>query len=143
VGSASPASATVLRGQGLTDPQYGSIFLPQMALAAVGATGAGFVLDRFGAKRVLALGLVLMALSQAALGAVVFAGQGWTYPLALLGTSLLGLGAGVSARSSAHGRYPPADPVRSGSALAAAGYSVGGFGAILGRNGLAAARTPA
>ena len=97
VGSAFPASAAVLRGQGLTDPQYGSIFLPQMVLAAVGATGAGFVLDRLGAKRVLGLGFVLMALSQAALGAVVLAGPGWTYPLALLGTSLLGLGAGVSA----------------------------------------------
>ena len=68
-----------------------------MVLAAVGAMGAGFVLDRFGAKRGLALGFVLMALSQATLAAVVFAGVGWSYPLALLGTSLLGLGAGVSA----------------------------------------------
>jgi fucose permease len=97
VGSAFPASAAVLRGRGLTDPQYGSIFLPQMALAALGATGAGVVLDRFGARRALALGFGLMALSQAALAAVVFAGEGWSYPLALLGTSLLGLGAGVSA----------------------------------------------
>jgi fucose permease len=97
VGSAFPASAVVLRGQGLTDPQYGSIFLPQMTLAAAGAMGAGFVLDRVGAKRALALGFVLMGLSQAALAAVVFSGEGWAYPLALLGTSLLGLGAGVSA----------------------------------------------
>ena len=36
-----------------------------------------------------------------------------------------------------------AGPVRSGSALAAAGSSVGGFGAILGLHGLAAASTPA
>jgi hypothetical protein len=35
VSVAFPASAAVLRGQGLTDAQYGSIFLPQMALAAV------------------------------------------------------------------------------------------------------------
>jgi fucose permease len=97
VGSAFPASAAVLRGQGLTDPQYGSIFLPQMLLAAVGAVGGGFVLDRLGAKRALGLGFVLMALSQAALGAVALAPDGWSYPLALVGTSLLGLGAGVSA----------------------------------------------
>jgi len=51
-----------------------------MALAAIGATGAGVVLDRFGAKRALALGFGLMALSQAALAAVVFAGEGWSYP---------------------------------------------------------------
>jgi fucose permease len=97
VGSAFPASAVVLRGQGLTDPQYGSIFLPQMTLAAAGAMGAGFVLDRVGAKRALALGFVLMGLSQGALAAIAFADGGWAYPLALLGTSLLGLGAGVSA----------------------------------------------
>ena len=60
VGSAFPASAVVLRGQGLTDPQYGSIFLPQMTLAAAGAMGAGFVLERVGAKRALALGFALM-----------------------------------------------------------------------------------
>jgi hypothetical protein len=49
----------------------------------------------------------------------------------------------VRAKSSAHGRYPPAGPVRSGSALAAAGSSVGGFGAMRGLHGLAAASTPA
>jgi hypothetical protein len=48
----------------------------------------------------------------------------------------------VRAKSSAHGRYPPAGPVRSGSALAAAGSSVGGFGAMRGLHGLAAASTP-
>ena len=49
----------------------------------------------------------------------------------------------VDVESSAHGRYPPAGPVRAGSPLAAAGSSVGGIGAILGLHGLAAASTPA
>jgi MFS family permease len=97
VGSAFPASAVVLRGQGLSDLQYGSIFLPQMTLAAAGAMGGGVVLDRVGAKRALAIGIVLMGLSQGALAAIALAGGVWAYPLALLGTSLLGLGAGVSA----------------------------------------------
>ncbi len=92
-----PASAEVLRGQGLTDAQYGSIFLPQMALAAAGALGSGFVLDCLGAKRGLGLGFALMALSQAALACVPLASPGTVYALALVGTSLLGLGAGVSA----------------------------------------------
>lgn len=92
-----PASAAVLRARGLTDAEYGSIFLPQMTLAAAGAMGAGFVIDRLGAKRTLALGIVFMGLSQVALAAVAFAPPGFVYPIALLGTSLLGLGAGVSA----------------------------------------------
>ena len=49
----------------------------------------------------------------------------------------------MRAKSSAHGRYPPAGPVRSGSALVAAGSSVDGIGAIVGLHGLAAASTPA
>jgi fucose permease len=97
VSVAFPASAEVLRRAGLTDAQYGSIFLPQMALAATGALGAGFVLDRVGAKRALVLGFVLMALSQAALACVPLAAPAAVYALALAGTSLLGLGAGVSA----------------------------------------------
>jgi hypothetical protein len=47
----------------------------------------------------------------------------------------------VRAKSSAHGRYPPASPVRSGSALAGAGSSVGALGAMPGLHGLAAAST--
>jgi fucose permease len=97
VGSAFPASAAVLRGRGLTDPEYGSIFVPQMALAALGAAGTGLVAHRIGAKRTLALGFLLMALSQAALAAVLVAPRGWVFAVAVVGTSLLGLGAGVSA----------------------------------------------
>jgi len=97
VSVAFPASAAVLRSAGLTNAEYGSIFLPQMALAAAGALGAGFLLDRLGARRGLVLGFALMALSQAALVLVPFAPRAAVYPLALAGTSLLGLGAGVSA----------------------------------------------
>jgi fucose permease len=124
VSVAFPASAAVLRGRGLTDTQYGSIFLPQMALAAAGALGAGFVLDRLGAKRGLVLGFVLMALSQAALACVPFAPPVGVYPLALVGTSLLGLGAGVSAGPL--NAYPQVlFPVRGESAVVALHAVVG------------------
>ncbi|HSD65058.1 MAG TPA: MFS transporter, partial [Vicinamibacteria bacterium] len=124
VSVAFPASAVVLRGHGLTDAQYGSIFVPQMALAAAGALGAGFVSGRFGAKRGLVLGFTLMALSQAALASVPFAPPGGVYPLALLGTSLLGLGAGVSAGPL--NAYPQAlFPARGESAVVALHSVVG------------------
>jgi fucose permease len=124
VSVAFPASAAVLRGQGLTDAQYGSIFLPQMALAAAVALGSGLVLGRLGAKRGLVLGSTLMALSQAALLLVPFAPRGGVYPLALLGTSLLGLGAGVSAGPL--NAYPQVlFPARSESAVVALHSAVG------------------
>ena len=53
------------------------------------------MLERLGARRGLALGTLLMGLSQAALALCPFVGPGWAYPLALLGTSLLGAGAGI------------------------------------------------
>lgn len=97
IGVAFPASAVVLRESGLGDVRYGSIFVPQMALAALGAGASGAVLSRLGARRGLAVGTLLMGLSQAALALCLFASPGWVYPLALLGTSLLGAGAGISA----------------------------------------------
>ncbi len=97
MGVAFPASAAVLRARGLTDAEYGSLFVPQVTLAALGAMAGGIIVERIGAKRALALGFAFMALSQAALAAVPFAAAGLVYPIALLGTSLLGLGAGVSA----------------------------------------------
>lgn len=119
-----PASAAVLRSHGLTDARYGSIFLPQMTLAAVGSLGAGFVLDRLGAKRGLVLGFALMALSQATLASLPFAPPGRVFLLALLGTSLLGLGAGVSAGPL--NAYPQVlFPARSESAVVAAHVVVG------------------
>lgn len=97
VGVAFPASAVVLREAGLGDARYGSIFVPQMALAALGAAGSDVVLTRLGARRGLALGTLLMGLSQGALALCPFVGRTWIFPVALLGTSLLGLGAGISA----------------------------------------------
>jgi fucose permease len=125
VGAAFPASAVVLRESGLGDVRYGSIFVPQMALAALGAGASGVVLGRLGARRGLALGTLLMGLSQAALALCPFAGPGRVYLLALLGTSLLGAGAGISA--GAISSYPQVlFPSRSESAVVALHAVTGG-----------------
>jgi len=125
VGVAFPASALVLRSAGLGDARYGSIFVPQMALAALGAASSGAVLERLGARRGLALGTLLMGLSQAALALCPFVGPGWVYPLALLGTSLLGAGAGISAGPL--NAYPQVlFPVKSESAVVALHAVTGG-----------------
>ena len=96
-GAAFPASAVVLRGQGLSDAQYGSLFVPQMALAALGAAAGSWVMRGLGAQRALSFGTLLMGLSQAALLVAGLAHGGVAFPVALLGTSLLGLGAGIAA----------------------------------------------
>jgi len=125
VGVAFPASALVLRSAGLGDARYGSIFVPQMALAALGAASSGAVLERLGARRGLALGTLLMGLSQAALALCPFVGPGGVYPLALLGTSLLGAGAGISAGPL--NAYPQVlFPTRSESAVVALHAVTGG-----------------
>jgi fucose permease len=124
VGTAFAASASVLRARGLSDAEYGSLFVPLVVLAALGAAGGGFVVERIGAKRALALGFAFMALSQAALAATPFAAATLAYPVALLGTALLGLGAGVSAGPL--NAYPQVlFPSRSESAVVALHATVG------------------
>jgi len=124
VGSAFAASASVLRARGLSDAEYGSLFVPQVTLAALGAAGGGLVVARIAGKRALALGFLFMALSQAALAAAPIAPRALVYPVALLGTSLLGLGAGVSAGPL--NAYPQVlFPSRSESAVVALHATVG------------------
>jgi fucose permease len=92
-----PASAAVLRSRGLSDAQYGSLFAPQLTLAAAGALGAGTILDHLGARRALALGFLLMALSQVGLLAAGAGSPAPVYCSAVLGTACLGIGAGIAA----------------------------------------------
>lgn len=92
------ASATVLRERlAFTDAEYGSIFLPQISLSALGAIGAGALAQRLGLRRLLVLGMVALAMSQAALLSSVLAPRSFAYPLVLFGTGLMGLGAGTTA----------------------------------------------
>ena len=92
------ASGAVLRARhGFSDTEYGSIFLPQVILAAVGAMGAGTLGSALGLRRILAASFAAMALSQAALAGSHSLSHGPAFAVVLLGTSLMGLGAGLSA----------------------------------------------
>ena len=92
------ASSAVLRGRhGFSDPEYGSIFLPQVALAAVGAIGSGALSRVLDLRHVLGLSLVAMALSQAALAGSHFLAPAPALAAIMLGTALMGLGSGLGA----------------------------------------------
>jgi fucose permease len=92
------ASATVLRERlGFSDAEYGSIFLPQITLAAVGAIGAGALARRLGLRRLLFLGSLALAASQIALLSSLVLPRPFSYLVVLAGTALMGLGSGMSA----------------------------------------------
>ena len=60
-----PASSAVLKQMhGFSDAQYGAIFLPQVALAVIGALGGGALAARLGLKALLGGALLINAVSQ-------------------------------------------------------------------------------
>jgi len=92
------ASSAVLRSRhGFTDTQYGSIFLPQVALAAAAAIGSGALLRVLDLRQMLALSFAAMVLSQAALAGSHFLTPAPALVVVSLGTALMGLGCGLSA----------------------------------------------
>ncbi len=119
------ASSAVLRGRhGFSDTEYGSIFLPQVALAALGAIGSGAVSRVLDLRHVLALSFAAMALSQAALAGSHFLAPGRALAAVVLGTSLMGLGSGLGAAPL--NTYPQVFyPGRSDSALVAMHTAMG------------------
>ena len=83
-----PASSAVLKQMhGFTDAQYGAIFLPQVALAVLGAVAGGTLARRLGLQTLLWLAAAGNGLSQLALAASI-----WVMP-----------GAGVPDHSGGHG----------------------------------------
>lgn len=120
-----PASSTVLvAAHGFSDAQYGTIFLPQVALAVAGALAGGALARRFGLKALLVAGLAANALSQAAL-----AGTAWLDPHAafssvLVGTASMGLGFGLLG-APLNGYPPQFFPRAAGSAIVAVHTMVG------------------
>lgn len=91
-----PASSTVLKTTlGLSDTQYGSIFLPQVGMAVVGALGGGALVARLGLKTLLLLSMAAIAGSQLALAGSLLVPDAQRYLTVCLGTGLLGLGFGL------------------------------------------------
>jgi fucose permease len=121
-----PATSPMLKQMhGLTDAQYGAIFLPQVAAAVLGAMGAGALARRLGLRALLALALAANAGSQILLA--LSTGQQPLLPpyvLLLVGTALLGAGFGIS--GAPLNSYPGLlFPQRRGSALVALHTAIG------------------
>lgn len=100
-----PALSSVLKAAlHLSDTEYGIIFLPQVALTAVGSVAGGVLARRLGLPTLLRLSLIANSLSQFALLSGVGMGGKSGFALVALGTSLLGMGFGLSAAPL--NRYP-------------------------------------
>jgi Major Facilitator Superfamily len=126
-----PASNSVLKQlEGLSDGQYGAIFLPQVACAVIGALAGGALVDRLGLVVIFAVTLLANGLSQALLAGSALVPVVLAYPLILLGTASLGLGFGLG--GGPLNSYPRLlFPTKGGSALLAL-HSAMGMGLSLG-----------
>lgn len=92
-----PASSIVLKDvRGLTDAQYGFIFVPQFVAAILGSIAGGSLVRRMGLRNLLVWSLLANALSQAFLAATVFEWVQSFYTV-LAGTAMLGVAFGLSA----------------------------------------------
>jgi fucose permease len=101
-----PASSTVLKQMhGFTDAQYGAIFLPQVALAVLGAVAGGALARRLGLQPLLWLTAAGNGLSQLALAASVWVMPALAFPTILTGTALLGFSFGLG--GAPLNSYPP------------------------------------
>lgn len=91
-----PASAAVLKGPaGLTDIQYGAIFLPQVALAVIGSIVGASLVRKLGLRRLLSAAMLANAGSMIGLAAGVGAGDDVSFILLMVATGCLGLGFGL------------------------------------------------
>jgi fucose permease len=91
-----PASSVVLKSvQGLTDAQYGAIFLPQVTFAVLGSIGGGSLAGKLGLKPLLVLALVTNVVSQLLLGASAVVAPGTAFPVVMLATGATGLAFGI------------------------------------------------
>ena len=126
-----PASSAILKQMhGFTDAQYGAIFLPQVALAIVGAVSGGALARRSGLKRLLWLAVLGNGLSQLALAASAWMIPGIAFPAILLGTALLGFSFGLG--GAPLNSYPPLFfPSRRHTAVVAL-HTLLGFGLAVG-----------
>jgi fucose permease len=88
-------SAMLKQTLALSDADYGAIFLPQVALAIVGAVAGGALARTIGLKALFALALAANAASQALLAGSDFASPSGGVILLLAGTASLGLGFGL------------------------------------------------
>ena len=126
-----PASSAVLKQMhGFSDAEYGAIFLPQVALAVIGALGGGALASRLGLKVLLGWALLINAVSQLLLAGSMLLPPAAAFIAVLLGTACLGLGFGASG-APLNGLPPLFFPQRRDTALVAL-HTLLGLGLAIG-----------
>ncbi|MEI2769476.1 MAG: hypothetical protein V9G98_01615 [Candidatus Competibacter sp.] len=126
-----PASSAVLRQMhGFTDAQYGAIFLPQVALAVLGAVAGGTLARRLGLQPLLWLTAAGNGLSQLALAASLWVMPALAFPAILAGTALLGWSFGLG--GAPLNSYPPRFFPRRAPAAVVALHTLLGLGLMVG-----------
>ena len=124
-----PASSAMLRDQlGLSNAQYGQLFIPQLFCAILGSFLCSLWVKRLGLKIILLFALTTFAVSEALFGGLPRLTP--IFPFACLSAGLLGLGLGLVAGPM--NTYPSVlFPARRDAALVAA-HSCAGVGLTLG-----------
>ena len=126
-----PASSAVLKQMhGFTDAQYGAIFLPQLALAVLGAVAGGTLARRLGLQPLLWLTAAGNGLSQLALAGSVWVMPTLAFPTILIGTALLGLSFGLG--GAPLNSYPPRFFPRHAPTAVVALHTLLGLGLMIG-----------
>jgi fucose permease len=125
-----PSSSAYLKAlHGLTDQQYGSVFLPQLVMAITGALAAGPAVKRLSLKTMYIVALVLLCLSLTALALSAYTAD-FALPLLMVSTGLFGLGFGFGG-GPLNGLVCQEFPDRMDSALTAL-HMLAGAGLMLG-----------
>ena len=126
-----PASSAVLKQMhGFTDAQYGAIFLPQVAMAVLGAVAGGTLARRLGLQPLLWLAAAGNGLSQLALAASLWVMPALAFPTILVGTALLGWSFGLG--GAPLNSYPPRFFPRRAPAAVVALHTLLGLGLMAG-----------
>jgi fucose permease len=126
-----PASSAVLKQMhGFSDAQYGAIFLPQVAMAVLGAVAGGTLARRLGLQPLLWLAAAGNGLSQLALAASFWVVPALAFPVILAGTALLGLSFGLGG-APLNGFPPQFFPRRAPTAVVAL-HTLMGLGLMVG-----------
>lgn len=126
-----PASSAVLKQMhGFTDAQYGAIFLPQVAMAVLGAVAGGTLARRLGLQPLLWLSASGNGLSQLALAASLWVMPALAFPVILAGTALMGLSFGLG--GAPLNGYPPRFFPRRAPTAVVALHTLMGLGLMVG-----------
>ncbi|MEX2126002.1 MAG: MFS transporter [Woeseia sp.] len=126
-----PSSIVHLQStHGLTDEQYGKVFIPQLLLAIGGALLAGPVIRKISLKSMYAVALICFGASQAALASTADAQPAEAWLMIMVSTALFGFGFGFGG-GPLNGLIGNMYPQRSASAITGL-HLMAGIGLMLG-----------